>query len=204
MARHRTAGVSIYIQEELSDARLRADELKSYVVRALDLVQASPQRDHFYAVAGDIIHAVPECMLKLERALQAAAMATNELDTNELKQVLRPEKIDELERVLEDLRVRIPRRTGTIKPKVPNKYPNTIGPDNPDFEEICRGKMEIIRRQESLEATNDKDAVEMYAFDLGYQKVPLEQWLVDYGKILGVDVQSEYDLGKSSDYEVGK
>jgi hypothetical protein len=113
MARHRTAGASIYIQEELSDARLRAEELKNLLVRALDLVHASPQRDHFYAVAGDIIHAAPECMLKLERALQAAAMAVNELDSNELKQVLRPEKVDELERVLQDLRVRVPRRTGS-------------------------------------------------------------------------------------------
>jgi hypothetical protein len=104
--------VSLYIQEELSDARLRADELKSYVVRALDLVHASPQRDHFYAVAGDIIHAVPECMLKLERALQAAAMAVDKFDYEELRQVLRPEKVDELERVLEDVRLRTPRRTG--------------------------------------------------------------------------------------------
>lgn len=112
MASHRTAGATIYIQEELSDARLRADELKNYVVRALDLVHASPQRDHFYAVAGDIIHAVPECMLKLERALQAAAMAVNKFDYEELRQTLRPEKVDELERVLEDVRLRTPRRTG--------------------------------------------------------------------------------------------
>ena len=127
MAGYRTAGASIYIQEELSDARLRADELKTYIVRALDLVHASPQRDHFYAVAGDIIHAAPECMLKLERALQAAAMAVNEMDTSELKQVLRPEKVDELERVLEDLRVRIPRRTGSTKPVVDFEYNYEVG-----------------------------------------------------------------------------
>jgi hypothetical protein len=116
MAGHRTAGATIYIQEELSDARLRADELKGYMVRALDMVHASPQRDHFYAVAGDIIHAVPECMLKLERALQAAAMAVNKFDYEELRQVLRPEKVDELERVLEDVRIRIPRRTSSAQP----------------------------------------------------------------------------------------
>jgi hypothetical protein len=111
MARHRTAGVAIYIQEELGDARLRADELKSYIARVMDLVHASPQRDHFYAVAGDMIHAVPECMLKLERALQAAALAVNGMENEELKQILRPDKVDELERVLEDVRVRLPRRT---------------------------------------------------------------------------------------------
>ena len=123
----RVANASIYIQEELSDARLRADELKGYIVRALDMLHASPQRDHFYAVAGDIIHAAPECMLKLERALQAAAMAVNEMDTSELKQVLRPEKVDELERVLEDLRVRIPRRTGSAPPVVESEYDYEVG-----------------------------------------------------------------------------
>jgi len=114
MSTKRTAHVSLYIQEELSDARLRADELKNYIVRALDLVHASNQRDHLYAVAGDIIHAMPECMLKLERALQAAAMAVNKFDYEELRQILRPEKVDELERVLEDVRIRTPRRTGRM------------------------------------------------------------------------------------------
>lgn len=112
MAR-RTAGVSIYIQEELSDARLRCDELKNYVVKALDLVHASNRRDHLYAVAGDIISAVPETLLKLERALEATAMAVNKVDTEEIKQILRPEKVDELERVLDDIRVRVPRRVGS-------------------------------------------------------------------------------------------
>lgn len=110
----RKAGVSIYIQEELSDARLRLDELKNYVVRALELVNASNQRDHLYAIAGDIIHAIPETLLKLERSLQATAMAVNKLDYEELRQILRPEKVDELERVLEEVRMRIPRRIGVL------------------------------------------------------------------------------------------
>jgi hypothetical protein len=111
---HRTAGATIYIQEELSDARLRLDELKNYIVRALDLVNASNQRDHLYAVAGDMIHAIPETILKIERALQATAMAVNKLDYEELRQILRPDKVDELERVLEEVRMRIPRRTGVL------------------------------------------------------------------------------------------
>jgi len=108
----RTASATIYIQEELSDARLRCDELKNYIVRAIDLVNASNQRDHLHAVAGDIIRAVPETLLKLERALQATALAVNKFDYEELRQTLRPEKVDELERVLEEVRIRIPRRTG--------------------------------------------------------------------------------------------
>jgi hypothetical protein len=111
MANARTAGATIYIQEELSDARLRCDELKHMIVRAMDLVHASKKKDHLYGVAGDIIHQIPETMLKLERALQACAMAVNELDTNDLKQIIRPQKVDELERVLEEARVRMPRRT---------------------------------------------------------------------------------------------
>lgn len=112
----RKAGAMVYVQEELSDARLRCDELKNYIVKAFDLVQASGKRDHIYAVAGDIVQAVPETLVKLEKALEAAAMAINKIDYEELRQVLRPEKVDELERVLEDVRMKIPRRTGSPGP----------------------------------------------------------------------------------------
>lgn len=112
MAKARTSGVTIYIQEELSDARLRCDELKHMVVRAIDLVNASKHRDHLYGVAGDMLHSVPETMIKLERALQAAALAVNELDDQDIRQILRPEKIDELEVVLDEIRIKVPKRTG--------------------------------------------------------------------------------------------
>jgi predicted lipid-binding transport protein (Tim44 family) len=102
----------VYIQEELSDARMRCDELKNYIVRALDLIHGSPQKDHFYAVAGDMIYAAPEALLALEKALGAVSMAMNKVDYEEQRQLLRPEKVDELERVLEDVRMRVPRRTG--------------------------------------------------------------------------------------------
>ena len=111
MVTNRTAGIEIYIQEELSDARLRCDELKHLVVKAIKLVNASDKKDHFYGVSGDIIHAIPETILKLERALQATAMAVNSLDTESLKQILRPEKIDELEQAIDEVRIRIPKRT---------------------------------------------------------------------------------------------
>jgi hypothetical protein len=112
MATNHTAGATIYIQEELSDARLRCDELKGYIVRVLDLVNESPKKDHFYAVAGDVIEAVPNTLMKLEKALEAAALAMNKIDYEELRQSLRPDKVDELERVLEDVRLKMPRRTG--------------------------------------------------------------------------------------------
>ena len=105
---------TIYIQEELSDARLRCDELKNYIVKVLDLINQSEKKDHFYAVAGDMIEAVPSTLLKLERALEAAAMAVNKIDYEELRVTLRPEKVEELERVLEDVRVRMPRKTSRL------------------------------------------------------------------------------------------
>jgi hypothetical protein len=111
---NRTAGATIYVQEELSDARLRCDELKNYVVKAMSLVNNSDRRDHIYAVAGDILEVLPETLLKLEKALEAAALAMNKIDYEELRQSLRPEKVDELERVLEDVRMKIPRRMGRL------------------------------------------------------------------------------------------
>ena len=111
MSRLKTASVTVYLQEEVSNARLHCDEVKNLAVRALDLVNASQQREHFYSVAGDVIHGIPQALMKLERALNAAAMAVNKIDYEELRQVLRPEKVDELERVLEEVRMRIPRRT---------------------------------------------------------------------------------------------
>lgn len=109
----KTAGATtIYIQEELSDARLRCAEMKHLLVKALDLIHASNKSDHFYAVAGDIIYAAPQVLTKLERALDAAAMAVNKIDTEEIRQVLRPEKVDELDKVLEEVRIHMPRRTG--------------------------------------------------------------------------------------------
>jgi len=112
MTRLKTASATIYLQEEVSNARLHCDELKNLAVRGLDLINASRQREHFYSVAGDIIHGVPQALMKLERSLNAAAMAVNKIDYEELRQVLRPEKVDELERVLDEVRMRIPRRTG--------------------------------------------------------------------------------------------
>lgn len=101
----------VYVQEELSDARLRCEELKHLMVRAMDLINSSKKSDSFYAVAGDVIYAAPQVLTKLEKALDAAAMAVNKIDYEEIRQVLRPEKVDELDRILEEVRIKIPRRT---------------------------------------------------------------------------------------------
>jgi hypothetical protein len=128
MAQNKTAGAMIYVQEELSDARLRCDELKHYMVKVLDLIHSSGMKDQIYAAAGDVIHAAPNALMRLEKALGATALAINKMDYEELRQVLRPEKVDELERVLEDLRIRIPRRRGEVLIS------------KPDFQESPDGK----------------------------------------------------------------
>ncbi len=115
MEKPRKASATLYIQEELSDARLRVDELKHYIVKAMELINNSDKKDHFYGVAGEIIYAVPECLLKIERALGAASMAVNKTDYEEQRQILRPEKVDELERVLEEVRFHMPRRRGILR-----------------------------------------------------------------------------------------
>ena len=100
------AGQMIYLVENLSDARLRCDQLKRYLAKAMKLIEKSSKRDHFYEVAGDILNGVPEVIFKLDKALDATGLAASRLDYEELKQQLSPEKVDELEEVLEDVRVK--------------------------------------------------------------------------------------------------
>jgi len=112
MSSSRTAGGPlVYVQQELSSARRQCEALKYAVNKVLGLVNSSGKKDHFYAVAGDMIQSIPSFLMELEGNLDAAALAMNKLDYEELRQVIRPEKVDELERVLEDVRIRIPRRT---------------------------------------------------------------------------------------------
>jgi len=113
----KTASAMVYMIEELGDARLRCDQLLRYIERAVQLIEKSSHRDHFFEVAGDLIRAVPETTFKLHKALQAVALAADRLDYEEIKQDLRPEKVEELERVLKDVRIRhVQRRSDPMKP----------------------------------------------------------------------------------------
>lgn len=112
------AGITVYLMEELTDARLRCDQLKKFVDRAARHIAQSTHRDHFYEVAGDLIYGIPDALFRLDKALDATALAASRLDYEELKQQLKPEKADALEEVLKDVRIRhIDRRSPTmIKP----------------------------------------------------------------------------------------
>ncbi len=116
-ARAKTAGLTVYLMEELGDARLRCEELVRYVAEATKLIEKSNHRDHFFEVAGHLIQGVPEALFKLQKALQAVSLAASRMDYEELKQELRPEKVDELEQVLKDIRIRhVQRRSDPIRP----------------------------------------------------------------------------------------
>ena len=107
------AGITVYLLEELGDARLRCAQLKKYVKEATDLIEKSPQRDHFFEVAAHLIHGIPDTLFKMEKALDASAMAAARLDYEEIKDNIRPEKADELEDALQDVRLRyLKRRSG--------------------------------------------------------------------------------------------
>lgn len=108
--RQKTASALVYMIEELGDARMRCDQLLRYISEAVKLIEKSPQKEHFFEVAGHLIYAVPEAAFKLQKALQAVALSANRVDYEELKQELRPDKVNELENVLEDVRIRHPQR----------------------------------------------------------------------------------------------
>lgn len=106
VVKKRASGISVYLNEEIGDARLRALELKKHLDAAVSLIEKSDQRDHFFEVAGHLIHEIPQSMMKLEKALNSAAMAIARWDYEELKDEIRPEKVELLESALEDTRVR--------------------------------------------------------------------------------------------------
>ena len=107
------SGIMVYLIDELGDARLRCAQLKKYIKEATDLIEKSEHRDHFFEVAGHLIQGVPDTMMRLDNALDAAAMAASRLDYDEIKNNLKPEKAEELENVLQDVRMRYLNRRST-------------------------------------------------------------------------------------------
>ena len=101
---------TVFVQEELTNSRRHCEALKRCLVKALQLINSSEKVDHFYAVAGDLIYAAPQHLAELEKSLNATALAVNKLDYEELRQVIHPDKVDELEAVLDEVRIHIPRR----------------------------------------------------------------------------------------------
>lgn len=104
------ASATSYLQEEISNARQYCDEMKRYVSRAIELVNASTYKDHLYAIAGDIVYGMPDLIVNLEKALNSTAMAVNTIDNDELHQILDPNEIKQLENALDDIRLKAPQK----------------------------------------------------------------------------------------------
>ncbi len=100
------AGAVVHLIEELSDARLRCDQLAVYMSEATRLIENSPYKDRFFEVAGHLIHAAPQTLHKVQKAIDAAAFAANRIDYEDLKNSLKPEKVQQLEQGLEGVRIR--------------------------------------------------------------------------------------------------
>ncbi len=118
VGRQKTAsGMTVYLMEELGDARLNCAHLTHYIDLARQIVEKSDHRDHIFEVAGHLLQAIPEHLFKLEKSLQAVALAADRLDYEEIKQELRPEKVEDLERALKEVRIRtVPRRSEPMRP----------------------------------------------------------------------------------------
>lgn len=114
------AGAIVHLVEELSDARLRCDQLTAYVAEAVRLIEKSPHKDHIFEAAGHLIHAAPQTLIKVQKAIEAAAFAANRIDYEDLKTGLRPEKVQQLDQGLENIRIRqIYRRSEPTMPITP-------------------------------------------------------------------------------------
>lgn len=67
------------LTEGIAQARLDAHRLRHLVSRAESLVEGSPQREHLYQVAGDVILDVPERLRKLEVVLDRTLLAMSKM-----------------------------------------------------------------------------------------------------------------------------
>lgn len=114
------SNISVFLLEELGDARLKCAQLRKYVDEGVKLINKSEHKDHFFEVAAHLIYGVPETLLGLDRALSAAALGAAKLDYEEIKDTLNPEKVEELENALKDIRIRrVKQSKGEIAMNIP-------------------------------------------------------------------------------------
>jgi hypothetical protein len=130
------SGILVYLQEELTDARLRCEQLKQFVSQAVRIVGQSAEKDHFYEVAGDILYGLPEALFKLDKALDATALAASRLDYEELRSQLKPEKVTELETALRNVRLRQIDRRAPLNQNTPEGFKMARGLEIQDVKEL--------------------------------------------------------------------
>ncbi len=159
----KTASISVFLVEELGDARVRCAQLKGYVDEATDLIEKSTHRDHFFEVAGHLMHGIPEALFKLEKALEAASAAASRIDYEEITERLKPEKVEELEKALQDIRIRRLHRSDgggapatDPQPSAPSAKSATEVPPGKDQGATMNAKIaayDLVRIAEHIERT---------------------------------------------------
>jgi hypothetical protein len=76
------------LAEGLGSARLEAHRLRHLATRALKLIEASPEKDHLYQVAGDIIQIAPKRIEDLERHLDRLSYVLSQMGKEHLRERL--------------------------------------------------------------------------------------------------------------------
>lgn len=79
-------------------ARVEAHRLHQMVEKALQLIEKSPQKEHLYQVAGDLIVGLPKYLTELENQLDETSYALSVMGRDHLKDRLslsRRNKVDQ-------------------------------------------------------------------------------------------------------------
>lgn len=82
-------------------ARVEAHRLHQYLGKILKLVETSPQKEHLYQVAGDIIVDFPERLEKLEEQLDELGYALSVMGKDHLKDRLSLTRRNRVEETVE-------------------------------------------------------------------------------------------------------
>lgn len=76
------------LAEGVASARLEAHRLHHLMTRAMKIVEKSPERDHIYQMAGDILLSAPRRMEALERHLDRLSYTLSVIGTDHLRDLL--------------------------------------------------------------------------------------------------------------------
>jgi hypothetical protein len=76
------------ITGQVSDARVDAHRLHQLIHKVLALVNSSKEKEHLYQVAGDMVHAIPERLEKLEQRLDNLSYALSIMGKEHLRERL--------------------------------------------------------------------------------------------------------------------
>ncbi len=102
---------SALLRKYVSDSRVNMIEIKKMTQRALDLINKSVKKDHFYMIAGDVIDQLPEKIIELEKNLMITSSILDKVDSDNVKTIIKPDEITKVEELVDNVRINVP---GTI------------------------------------------------------------------------------------------